>query len=230
MTALEKKSESAELPYEKFLLRGAESLSDAELLAVILRTGTKNRSALDLGQDILNSVPGKRYGLLCLHYLSTGQLQKISGIGEVKAVRLKCISEIAVRMSMKRAKDGLCFQNAASIAEYYMETLRHRRTECVLLLMLDMKGTLLNDIVLSEGTVSSSPLSGREVFLQALRYEAVNIILLHNHPSGECSPSRQDILITEQLRKSGQLLDIPLLDHIIIGDCSYFSFKESGYL
>lgn len=230
MTALTKEKNSAELPYEKFINRGAGSLTDAELLAVILRTGMKNKTAVDLGNAVLNQIAGEKYGLLGLHYLSLEQLEQIPGIGEVKAVKLKCVAELAVRMAQQNAKEGLCFQKASSVAEYYMESMRHKRTECVLLLLLDMKGRLIKELLLSAGTVNASLLSTREVFLEALRYEAVNLILLHNHPSGECRPSRQDISITEQMKEAGELLDIPVLDHIIIGDHKYFSFKESGYL
>lgn len=230
MTALKNQKDTDLLPYEKFKLHGAESLTDAELLAVILRTGTKNKTAVDLGKAVLNQFGGRQYGLLGLYHMSLAQLMQIPGIGEVKAVKLKCIAEFAIRMSKQNAKDGLSFQKASSVAEYYMESMCHRRTECVLLLMLDMKGKLIRDSMLSVGTVNSSLLSPREVFVEALRHEAVNLILLHNHPSGDCTPSRQDIQITLQLKELGQLLNLPVLDHIIIGDHTYFSFKESGYL
>lgn len=230
MTALKHLKNKECLPYEKFKKQGAGSLTDAELLAVILRTGTKNRTAVELGMSVLSQANGEKYGLLGLHYMSLEQLKQIQGIGEVKAVQLKCIAEFAVRMSRRNAKDGLSFQNAASIAQYYMEDMRHRRTECVLLLMLDMKGRLIEESLLSIGTVNSSLLSPREVFVEAIRHEAVNLILLHNHPSGDCRPSKQDTEITLQLKELGILMNLPILDHIIIGDHQYFSYKESGYL
>lgn len=230
MTALKKWKNTEGLPYEKFKKHGAGSLTDAELLAVILRTGTKNRTAVDLGMAVLDQIEGEKYGLLGLHYMTLEQLEQIPGIGEVKAVKLKCIAEFAVRMSRQNAKDGLSFQNAASIADYYMEDMRHRRTECVLLLMLDMKGRLIKEELLSMGTVNSSLLSPREVFAEALRHDAVNLILLHNHPSGDCRPSKQDTQITIQLKELGILMNLPIIDHIIIGEHQYFSFKESGYL
>lgn len=230
MTALKNRNNTDCLPYEKFKQHGAQSLTDAELLAVILRTGTKNRTAVDLGLSVLSQTAGEAYGLLGLHYMTLEQLMQIPGIGEVKAIKLKCIAEFAVRMSRQEAKNGLSFQNAASIAEYYMEDMRHRRTECVLLLMLDMKGRLLRESLLSTGTVNSSLLSPREVFVEAVRHEAVNLIILHNHPSGDCRPSKQDIGITAQLQELGILMNLPIMDHIIIGDHQYYSFKESGYL
>ena len=156
MTALKNRNNTDCLPYEKFKRHGAQSLTDAELLAVILRTGTRNRTAVDLGLSVLNQTAGEAYGLLGLHHMTLEQLMQIPGIGEVKAIKLKCIAEFAVRMSRQEAKNKLSFQNAASIAEYYMEDMRHRRTECVLLLMLDMKGRLLGESLLSTGTVNSS--------------------------------------------------------------------------
>ena len=111
-----------------------------------------------------------------------------------------------------------------------METLRHRSRECVLLLMLDTKGQMIKELELSRGTVKSSLLSPREVFVEALKAGAVNIILLHNHPSGDPSPSGEDMAVTEHISQIGNMLDIPLIDHIIIGDNRYVSFKEQGYL
>lgn len=230
MTALNKQDTLECLPYEKLQKYGAEHLTDGELLAVILRTGTKNQTALDLGKSVLHHMNGEQYGLLGLHYMSLEQLQKIPGIGEVKAVQLKCIAEIAVRMAKKNAQKGLSFQKASSIADYYMENMRHRRTECVLLLMLNMKGRLLGEKILSTGTVNSSMLSPREVFLEAVLHDAANLILLHNHPSGDSRPSKQDVEITKTLHELGVMMNLPILDHIIIGDHQYFSFKESGYL
>ena len=111
-----------------------------------------------------------------------------------------------------------------------METLRHKRRECVYLLMLDAKGHLIRETELSRGTVRSSLLSPREVFIEALRAEAVHMILIHNHPSGDPAPSKEDMSVTKSIYEMGMKLDIPLIDHIIIGDNKYISFKEQGYL
>ncbi len=111
-----------------------------------------------------------------------------------------------------------------------METLRHKSRECVYLLMLDTKGHLIRETELSRGTVKSSLLSPREVFVEALRSEAVHIILIHNHPSGDPAPSKEDMSVTKSIYEMGMKLDIPLIDHIIIGDNKYISFKEQGYL
>ena len=157
-------------------------------------------------------------------------LMQIKGIGIVKATKIKCIAELSVRIARAKAKKGIVFRNSAKVADYYMETLRHRSTECVYLLCLDSKGQLIKELKLSDGSVKASLISPREIFLAALNCKAVNLILLHNHPSGDPSPSNSDIEITTQLKNMGEQLEIPLLDHIIIGDKRYTSFKESGII
>ncbi len=217
-------------PYEKFMKFGAASLTESELLAVILRTGTREEDVEALAAHILKLADYDRLGLTGLHHVSMERLLQLKGIGKVKAIQIKCVIEFCTRLAKSRASRTLVFNRSGTVAAYYMETLRHRSRECVLLLMLDTKGQLIKELELSKGTVRSSLLSPREVFLEALKAEAVNIILLHNHPSGDPSPSREDMTVTENIAKMGSMLDIPLLDHIIIGDNKYISFKEQGYL
>lgn len=226
-----KKNESTAqiLPYERFLRFGAESLTEAELLAIIIRTGTKEKSALQLAEQVLKLARYPKEGLLGLYDLTVQELQSISGIGEVKAVKLKCLTELSMRMSMARAKEGLNFNRSGQVAAYFMEKLRHRDTECVYLVCLDSKGRMLCEKKLSEGSVRMSLISPREVFLAALENKAVNIILVHNHPSGDPAPSRSDMELTENVRELGQKMDINLLDHIVIGDNRYVSFKEAAW-
>lgn len=217
-----------EKPYEKFLLRGAASLSEAELLAVILRTGTRNCPATALAEKILSLSKGK--GLNGLHHLSLAELKAIPGIGEVKAVKLKCIAELAVRMARESTKVQLLFSKPKTVAAYFMEEMRHEEKEKILLLSLDNKLHFIEKYVLSVGTVNASLLSPREVFVHALKSQASCIMLLHNHPSGDSIPSKQDILITERIKEAGLLMELPLVDHIIIGDGNYTSLKEKGLL
>lgn len=220
----------AELPYEKFLQSGAEHLTERELLAIILRTGTKEMSAMDLAGQVLALARYPREGLLGLYDLTLDELMEIKGIGIVKAVKLKCLTELSVRISKSLAKEGLCFKSSSTVAEYYMEQLRHRDTECVMLLCLDSKGQLIGEKRLSEGSVRMSLISPREIFLAALQYKAVNIILVHNHPSGDPTPSQADRKLTQNVKELGEKMDIPLLDHIIIGNNRYNSFRELSYL
>ncbi len=227
---LQKEQQIILQPYEKFMQFGAENMTESELLAVILRTGTKEENAQELAAHILQMSTYRTQGLLGLHRISLEQLLQIKGIGRVKAIQIKCVMEFCTRVAKSKAKENLSFQKSGSVASYYMESLRHRSRECVLLLLLDTKGHLVKETELSKGTVKSSLLSPREVFIEALKAEAVNMILLHNHPSGDSNPSSQDISITQRIEELGNKLDIPLSDHIIIGDNNYFSFKEKGYL
>lgn len=148
----------------------------------------------------------------------------------MKAVQLKCIGELSKRMACAAARPALSFQNPDSIAAYYMEQLRHQEQELMICMMLDNQNHLLNDIVLSKGTVNATLITPREVYLEALRYHAVSLILVHNHPGGNPAPSHCDREITERIFKAGEMLGISLLDHIIIGDHRYVSFREQEIL
>ena len=219
-----------ELPYERFLRFGPENLTEAELLAIIIRTGTKEKSALQLAEQVLNLARYPKEGLLGLHDMTLDELKSVKGIGEVKAIKLKCITELSKRISMTSASEGISFQTSAQVAACYMERLRHRNTECVILLCLDTKCRLIRETKLSEGSVRMSLISPREIFLEAFEAKAVNILLIHNHPSGDPTPSVSDIKLTENVREMGEKMDIPLLDHIVIGDNTYVSFKEKYWL
>ncbi len=223
-------SHSENLPYEKFLKYGPGSLTESELLAIILRTGTKDKSAVQLAEEILSLPQTNRTGLLGLYDLPVEKLTTVKGIGEVKAVKIKCIAELAMRINSASAKKGLVVHKPSTIADYFMEKLRHRKKECVVVVCLDANGQIIKEIDLSSGSVNMSLISPRDVFLEALRYEAVNLILVHNHPSGNPIPSECDIAITKNIAKMGEELDMPLLDHIIIGDNCYFSFREERYI
>ncbi len=217
-------------PYEKYLRQGAQQLTDAELLAVILRTGTVGEDTVSIAQKVL-ALPGERSrGILGLHHVSVKELMGIRGIGQVKAIKLKCIAELSSRIAQEKARETLQMTSPDTVAGYYMERLRHCERERVLLLLLDGRNRLLSEHVLSEGTVNASLVSAREIFLTALRGGAVYIMLLHNHPGGDPTPGRQDILTTERIQNAAALIEIPLIDHIIIGDKNYYSFKEMGYL
>ena len=139
-------------PYEKFLAYGPEHLTESELLAIILRTGTKEKNALELAEEVLELADGTKEGLLGLYDVSLEQLMAVKGIGQVKAVKLKSLTELSMRISRATARKGLIFHNSATVAEYFMEKLRHRDTECVILVCLDSKGQDIKESVLSEGT------------------------------------------------------------------------------
>lgn len=218
-----------ERPYEKCLEHGAVSLNDTELLAVLLRTGVKGLDVLNLAQYLLGPNCGDE-GILNIHNLTLEELKSIKGIGDVKAIQILCLSELAKRLSKANAKEGLRFDLPSSIAEYYMEEMRHQKQEHIKLLMLNSKSKLLGESEVSKGTVNASLISPRELFIEALNKQAVSIILLHNHPSGDPTPSKTDILLTKRVKEAGDLIGIELLDHIIIGDNCYSSFAENKLL
>lgn len=230
MQSRSKQLQTTDMPYEKFRQFGAASLTEAELLAIILRTGTKDKSALELAREVLALAKPPREGLLGLYDVTLEELMEIKGIGFVKAVKLKCLTELSMRISKTCAKEGLLFNSPDLVAQYFMETLRHRDTECLMAVFLDAKGRMIEEKKMSDGSVRMSLISPREIFLEALHYKAVNIILVHNHPSGNPTPSRCDIELTKNVHKIGEMMDILLLDHIIIGDNSYASLKMLGYL
>ena len=226
-----KEMPESQRPYEKCICKGEASLSDSELLAVILRCGTRGMNSLTLADDILSHMEQTPYpGLQGLLHCSVSDLRKIHGIGTVKAVQLKCIGELSKRIASTAAKISLDFNSPDSIAAYYMEQLRHQEQEMMLCMMLDNQNHLLGDIVLSKGTVNATLITPREVYLEALRYHAVNLILIHNHPGGNPAPSQCDREITERICHAGRIVGIGLLDHIIIGDHRYVSFREEGLL
>lgn len=218
-----------ERPYEKCQQFGPEGLSDAELLAVILRTGTKGRCVKEVAQEVIYS-KGQTKGLLNIHHWTYRELLRLKGIGKVKATQILCISELAKRLSKADAAPSLSFHDPSTIAQYYMEDMRHNQQEVMKLLFLNTKVKLIGETNISKGTINSSLVSPRELFIDALHMGAVFIVLLHNHPSGDPSPSKEDILITKRIKSAGQLIGIDLLDHIIIGNNCYVSFTEKGIL
>ena len=208
------------MPYEKCMEFGAGSLTDTELVAAIIKTGTAGKTAKNLAEDS-KGLPG-------IIDMSVQELMDIKGIGMAKAAQLKCICELSRRIAKRQAAMRLKFSSPDTIAGYYMEDMRYLTKERLILIMLDSRLGLISDIVLSIGTVNSSLVSPSEVFYEACRNKAVSIVLVHNHPSGDSNPSRQDIEVTDKISKAGEILGIHLIDHIIIGDNNYTSLKEYG--
>ncbi|MCI8579525.1 MAG: DNA repair protein RadC [Dorea sp.] len=223
-----KKIPDMERPYEKCQRFGASALSDAELLAVVLRTGSHGENVIGLAQRILYR--SGEDGILGLHRFSMEQLVKIRGIGKVKAIQLICILELARRLSKASVSESLSFTSPASIAEYYMEDLRHESQEVMKLIMINSKGRLISETEISKGTVNASLITPREIFIEALLRQAVAVVAMHNHPSGDPTPSSEDILLTKRIKEAGSIIGVELLDHIIIGNNCYVSLREKGIL
>lgn len=213
-------------PYDKCLMYGPEQLTNTELLAAILQTGSAGLNSLDTA-DLILSACHDRGGLCGLYRMTIAELTALPGIGPAKAARIQCIGELSRRMASTQAPRLRRFFSPADIADFYMERLRQQEQECVWCLMLDTKNGFLAERRISMGTVNASLLSPREIFFAALSCRAVSIALVHNHPSGDPTPSREDYAATKKIAEAGNILGIQLLDHIVIGDGCYESICES---
>lgn len=215
---------ASERPYEKFLSLGASGLSDADLLAIIIKTGTKDKSAVDIAQEMLS---GRHGNLLNLYEMSYDELIHVSGIGQIKAIQLKAVAELSMRISKAKRARSIRMNTPVTIADYYMEQMRHLQQEVVICAYFDVKSRFLGDKFISKGSLSSSVVDISSVMRTALEKNASKIVLLHNHPSGDCTPSKDDIAVTDRLAEGSRIFSIELCDHIIIGDNEYYSFYEN---
>lgn len=219
---------SAMLPFEKYAAFGAEKLTDEELLAIIIRKGTRDRDALMIARELLR-LYGNRDGILNLMKFSDRDFRSIRGIGPVKAIQLGAISELSKRIWKERCRSGAVLSDPKSIADYFKEELRYLHQERVILLLLDSQHRELRSVAVSQGTVSSAAISPREIFYEAIQHRAACFVVIHNHPSGCARPSETDIEFAAGLKLAGMFMNIPLLDCLIIADNDYVSFNEKGY-
>lgn len=215
-----------ERPREKLQAFGAGALSEKELLAIIINTGTKEDSSIDLGRKIIEKAKSVRG----LADLTLEDLTSIKGIGPAKAAKIYAALELSRRISKSRGVSEYKVDSPESIANIYMEELRYLKKEVVKLLLLDTKGAIVGDVLLSEGSLNASIVHPREVYREAIIRSANKLIIVHNHPSGDPSPSEQDIQITKRLQDAGLIMGVDLLDHIIIGDGEFNSLRRMGYL
>lgn len=213
-----------ERPYEKLERSGADRLTDAELLAIIIKTGTKDETSVSLAQRILRNVNE----LGSINDLSIQDLMKVKGIGRVKAIQIKAVLELGKRIVSYKKTNYCCIKTPEDVVNYLMEDMRFLKKEHVKGLLLNTKNQLIKIVDISIGGLNSSIVHPREVFSNAVRCGCASIILVHNHPSGDPSPSKEDLSITKRLFDAGKIIGIELLDHIIIGDKNYISLKEKG--
>lgn len=169
---------------------------------------------------------GPKGGLSGLCHLTLSDLQKVKGIGKVKAIQILCAAELGIRISASKAAGKLNFNCPDTIAAYYMEEMRHYTQEHLMLMMFDTKNRLIKECLMFKGTVNAALINPREIFIEALKYDSVNIVLVHNHPSGDPTPSAEDIKVTQTISHAGKLIGIQLLDHLIIGDHRYESLAR----
>ena len=211
---------NAERPYEKLEMYGEKSLSNSELLAIILKTGTKNQTAVALAQQVLALIENRN--IRALHEISIKELQKINGIGKVKAIQIKAICELAKRMS--RPQDlKTQIKSSEDAANLLMEELKYEKNEIVKILILNTKNIVQKIVDISIGNTSSAPIERKRIFEEILKTGMSTFILVHNHPSGDVTPSMNDIKTTKEINMGAELLGLKLLDHIIIGDGKYKS-------
>ena len=188
---------ASEKPYEKCMQSGAGTLSDAELLAVILKTGARGKTSLALATELLKFHPSYE-GLIGLHHLSMRDLMQIKGIGRVKAIQILCVLELSKRLSLARRKRQIVLDTPQTIARYYMERMRHESQELLFVALFDAKGHFMRDVLVSKGTTSYTVFSPREIFSPAVEGMACFVVILHNHPSGLPEPSEDDNLATKR--------------------------------
>lgn len=215
-----------ERPREKLLLRGPQALSDAELLAIFLRTGVRGKTAVDVARGLL----GRFSGLRAFLSASREEVCREAGLGEAKYVMLRAALELGRRHLAEKLRRGTALQSTDDTRRYLQAQLRDRPQEVFCCLFLDNRHRVLAFEELFQGTLNGTAVYPREIVKRAMHHNAAAVILVHNHPSGVAEPSRQDEILTEKLKESLSLLDVRLLDHFIVGDGEVISFGERGLL
>ena len=211
-----------ERPYEKLELYGPEKLTNSELLAIIIKTGTKEETAVQLAQRIINLSDDKD-DLSFLHDIGISEFTKIKGIGKVKAIQLIAVVELAKRINKPMNSNNIKILKTPDVAKILMNELKNEKREKVKLILLNSKNILLKIIDISYGGTRSAPVEPKEILYEAIKMQAPKIILVHNHPSGDVTPSISDYGITERVDESAKLMGIELVDHVIIGNNRYMS-------
>ncbi|TAL68723.1 MAG: JAB domain-containing protein [Bacteroidetes bacterium] len=215
-----------ERPRERLIRHGGASLSDSELLAILISSGTKGFSALDASRKLLN----KYSSITNLVSCDLSELKKTKGVGSAKAVKLAAAFEIARRIKAEPFSQKKIFRTPEEVAYYYIPKFHGERVETFFILLLNSANQIFREEVVAKGTLNSSIVHPREVFRFAITESAAGIILIHNHPSGNSEPSKEDLLITKQLVEAGKIIDIKVLDHIIIAGESFTSFAQKGLI
>lgn len=210
-------------PLERLNKLGASALSDAELLAIILRTGTKNKNVIDLSNELLS-----KFNLSKLSEYSTRELSQISGIGKTKSSQIQALMELSRRITQAKTNTTK-ITDAKSVYDYMQPKIGHLKQEVFAVILLDSKNNIIKDEIIAKGTLNSTLIHPREVFKLAIKESANSIILVHNHPSGDPTPSEQDIAITKKLNEATNYTGIELEDHIIIGKNRWWSWDESKF-
>ena len=219
-----------EQPYEKLTRFGAEMLSNAELLAIIIKTGCKSDTSVTLAQKLLKEDKSGK-GLAFLHELSLEQLMKIRGIGRVKAIQIKAVMEFSKRITTAHDTDSpIVIKSPDDISRLLMEEMRHLNKEVFKVVLLNTKNHVIRIYDVSIGSLNASIVHPREVFVEVIKTSCSAVVFIHNHPSGDPQPSKEDIETTSRLVNAGNILGIKVLDHIILGNGRFVSLKEKGIM
>ena len=213
-------------PREKAVKMGMESLSDSELLAIVLRSGYKGKSSVEMANEILNEFGGFS-GLL---RKSVNEIMDLKGIKMAKATQIMASLEIVRRLSYEKMKESDVINDPSSVINWLRNSYGLTRQEVMTAVFLDVKNRVVGCREIYRGSSDNVPADPREIFAEAIRCSAKRMIISHNHPSGFCEPSAADRLVTDNLVKCGNLLNIPVVDHVIVAGNSYYSFKEDGKL
>lgn len=214
-------------PREKLLLKGAENLSDSELIAILLVNGTKQKSAVELAKEVLKSA---KNNLPTLGKLSVRELMKIKGIGEAKAIAIVAALELGRRQQTNPLREKTLFKQSNDVASYLQTLLKDYRHEVFAVLFLNRANKINHFEIVSEGGITGTVADPRIILKKALEEDAVSLILCHNHPSGSLKPSRADEELTHKIKEASKYFDIKVLDHLIVSDDGYFSFADEGLL
>jgi DNA repair protein RadC len=215
----------AERPVERLIRNGSESLSNAELLGIILRTGTREENVVNLCSRILSE-----YSIKQLSLANISKLMELHGIGKVKAAQITAVFELSRRLETFVEEPKKKISSPKDVYTLMYPKMREQKKEKFIMLYLDTKNQLLKEEVVSIGSLNSSIVHPREVFKTALMESSASVIMIHNHPSGDPSPSKEDVMVTEKMVEGGKLLGIDVLDHVIIGDGRYISLKDEGFV
>ncbi|HLX91519.1 MAG TPA: DNA repair protein RadC [Puia sp.] len=214
-------------PREKLLSKNPMTLSDSELVAILIRTGTRKKSAVDLGKEVMNLGKNK---LALVAKLSVRELMKVKGIGESKAVTIAAALELGRRRQAGQISDKTIVRNSGEIASYLQSLLRDHRHEVFLVVFLNRANKINHVEIISSGGITGTVADPRIILKKALDEDAVSLILCHNHPSGNLKPSKADEQLTAKIKEAARLFDINVLDHIIVSEEGYFSFADEGIL
>lgn len=220
-----KELEVMDRPYEKLEAYGANVLSDSELLAILLKTGTKNKTVLEIARELMKKDVEKE-GILFLSHFSMEELMKFEGIGRVKAIQLKAIAELVSRSCFKKPMLGEKIKTPEQLSLVFMSELRGKKQEFVKTIILDSQNRIIKTVTNSIGTLNSNNIEIREILNEPIKISAAKIALVHNHPSGDVTPSQSDIYFTLKVDEACKLFGIELMDHIIIGNGDFSSLKR----